>query len=70
MSLTSRVTNLFVSESTTREHCNAFGLTDNGLPGSRDGYANVGLASGLTGSDTMAPETLEEEGRPRYSHVS
>ncbi|KAH8590261.1 mitochondrial carrier protein-like protein [Bisporella sp. PMI_857] len=69
MSLTSRVTNLFVSESTTREHCNAFGLTDNGLPGSRDGYANVGLASGLTGSDTMAPETLEEEGRPRYSHA-
>lgn len=71
MSLTSRVANLFFSEPTNpREDRNCLGTADDGLSGGKRTFADVGLGTDLVGSETMPSETLEEEGRPPYLHVS
>jgi len=69
MSLTSRVANLFTSGSTGQDR-NNLSLFEDGLSGGKETFSNVGLGREVIGSQTMAPEALEEEGRPPYLHVS
>jgi hypothetical protein len=71
MSLTSRVANLFVSESTTsRNDIDALNLTNNGHRGSREeGFTDVGFEPGPAEFTAMASEKFEEESRPKYIHV-
>ena len=69
MSLTSRVANLFSSGSTTSPHQHRDELADNGLLGGEKAFRSVGMGTELVGSETMAPQAHEEEGRPPYLHV-
>jgi len=69
MSLTSRVANLFFSGSTNSSREDRNDLIDNGLPAGNQSFTSVGMGTELVGSKTMAPQALEEEGRPPYLHV-
>lgn len=72
MSLTSRVSNLFSSGSTnpsTQRDNNIIALGEDGLPGGRNNITDISLSHAI-GSKTMAQETIEEEDRPPYLHVS
>ncbi|EMR89976.1 putative solute carrier family 25 member 38 protein [Botrytis cinerea BcDW1] len=67
MSLTSRVANLFSSGSagSPAEDRTKFGIVDDG--GEED--VNVRVGKRLLGSEVMAQEEVEEEGRPPYLHA-
>lgn len=70
MSLTSRVANLFFSgTANSPEDCNRLPFAEDGLVGGKDTFSGIKLGTELTGSKTMAPKALEEEGRPPYIHV-
>ena len=69
MSLTSRVATLFSSGSATSSRKDHNELTDNGLPGGKEAFATVGMGTKLVGSETMASQAIEDEGRPPYLHV-
>ncbi|KAE8442100.1 hypothetical protein EG329_003858 [Mollisiaceae sp. DMI_Dod_QoI] len=61
MSLGSRVANLFSGSTNSQRDRESFGIVDDGLP-------NVKLGTQGFGSDTMASQTDQEEGRPPYLH--
>ncbi len=69
MSLASLVANLFSPESTrTAPSRTGFGIVDDGESGGNS-FADVKLRTEGLGTNTMASEALEEEGRPPYLHV-
>lgn len=71
MSLTSRVTNLFSSGSyTSPEDRHRLGFADDEITGTKGPFTDVRSGTELSGSDTMASQAVEEEGRPPYLHVS
>jgi hypothetical protein len=63
------IDNLFSSGSTTQQDRNSFGFVDDGLPGGKQTFANVKLASQNFRTEIMAPKATEGEGRPPYLHV-
>jgi hypothetical protein len=71
MSLASRVSNLISSGSpgTRQEVDNDIGLADDGLSGGKGSLADGRFGAAHFKSETMSPQTIEEEGRPPYLHV-
>jgi hypothetical protein len=72
MSLASRISYLFglpSSSTAQRQNQDIYNLVDDGQSGTKfEGLDAFGERT--TGSDTMAQEEIEEEGRPPYLHVS
>ncbi|KUJ14406.1 mitochondrial carrier [Mollisia scopiformis] len=68
MSLGSRVASLFSGSTNTQQGREKLDFVDDGLPAGKQTFADVNLGIPGLGSDTMASQTDEEEGRPPYLH--
>ena len=71
MSLASRTLDLLPAASTTQaQNYNINDLVDNGCKNNDLGIAGANTGRQTTKFDAMAPEEVEDEGRPPYLHVS
>jgi hypothetical protein len=71
MSLASRVANFLSirSANPSPEERHDFGFADDGPPKGEGSFVDGKLDTEAFRSETMAPKTNEEEGRPPYIHV-
>lgn len=69
MSLGSRFASLFSGSTDTKQDRHQLDFVDDGLSVGKQTFADVSLGIQGLGSDTMASQADEEEGRPPYLHV-